>query len=256
MRLAIIAGARPNFMKVAPVSARSGLTPGSDSLVHTGQHYDAAMSDVFFVDLGHPRPDVTSESAPAATPSRPRGDDRVRAAGSSSTAVDAVVVVGDVNSTVACTLVAAKTGDAGRTRRSGPAVLRPHDAGGDQPHRGRRPVDLAVHAVGGWRRQPACRRHRPGPDPPASATSWSTALFHPRSSADLLDGRSAISIPTVYGLVTLHRPALVDDPEQLPGTLATLGRVECRPPARLPGASSYRGAIDSMNLTACQQPCS
>ena len=70
IRLLLIAGARPNFMKVAPLikcirapSAKS--TPKSGSLeyklVHTGQHYDAKMSDVFFGELGIPAPDINLE---------------------------------------------------------------------------------------------------------------------------------------------------------------------------------------------------
>jgi UDP-N-acetylglucosamine 2-epimerase (non-hydrolysing) len=54
-----VVGARPNFMKVAPVMAALGCTPGiSQILVHTGQHYDRNMSEVFFEQLGIPEPDL------------------------------------------------------------------------------------------------------------------------------------------------------------------------------------------------------
>ena len=52
-----VAGARPNFMKIAPVMAALAETGITAQLLHTGQHYDAAMSDSFFADLGIPRPD-------------------------------------------------------------------------------------------------------------------------------------------------------------------------------------------------------
>ena len=111
MKVISVCGARPNFMKIAPLArafaARSGFVA---RLVHTGQHYDDAMSKAFFDDLHLPRPDVNLE------------------VGSASHAVqtaqimerfepvlererpEAVLVVGDVNSTIACGLVAVKRG--------------------------------------------------------------------------------------------------------------------------------------------------
>ena len=119
MKLLIIAGARPNFMKIAPLIhaiERHNQDVALDGvrldwkLVHTGQHYDAKMSDIFFKELGIPEPDVSLD------------------VGSGTHAVqtaqvmlkfepvcleyqpDWVIVVGDVNSTVACGLVATKLG--------------------------------------------------------------------------------------------------------------------------------------------------
>jgi len=119
VKLLLIAGARPNFMKVAPLiwaiqasnASRVNGVPLLDwRLVHTGQHYDTKMSDIFFQELGIPAPDINLD------------------VGSGSHAVqtaqvmtrfepvclqekpDWLVVVGDVNSTLACTLVAAKLG--------------------------------------------------------------------------------------------------------------------------------------------------
>ena len=107
-----IAGARPNFMKVAPIYAemKRRVAEFEPMIVHTGQHYDAAMSDSFFVDLGMPKPDVhlgvgsgshavqtakiMTEFEPVVLREKP----------------DWVLVVGDVNSTIACALVCAKLG--------------------------------------------------------------------------------------------------------------------------------------------------
>lgn len=111
-KVLLIAGARPNFMKVAPIYAemKRRLAEFSPKIVHTGQHYDASMSDAFFDDLGMPKPDIhlgagsashavqtakiMTEFEPIVLSEKP----------------DWVLVVGDVNSTIACALVCAKLG--------------------------------------------------------------------------------------------------------------------------------------------------
>jgi UDP-N-acetylglucosamine 2-epimerase (non-hydrolysing) len=108
----IIVGARPNFMKAAPILAALGRHPFPfrPILVHTGQHYDAQMSESFFADLGLPRPDVNlgvgsgshaEQTAKVMTAFEPVLKNE---------APDLVVVVGDVNSTLACALTAKKLG--------------------------------------------------------------------------------------------------------------------------------------------------
>ena len=111
MKIVLVAGARPNFMKIAPLMDAIKKHPSIHPvLVHTGQHYDEKMSGLFFQELGIPKPDVNLE------------------VGSGSHAVqtaeimirfepvllehkpDYVLVVGDVNSTIACGLVAVKLG--------------------------------------------------------------------------------------------------------------------------------------------------
>jgi UDP-N-acetylglucosamine 2-epimerase (non-hydrolysing) len=111
MKILNVVGARPNFMKIAPLMAEYNRHRNIHAiLVHTGQHYDKIMSDLFFRELGIPEPDINLE------------------VGSGSHAVqtaeimkrfepvllnhkpDVVVVVGDVNSTIACGLVAVKSG--------------------------------------------------------------------------------------------------------------------------------------------------
>jgi UDP-N-acetylglucosamine 2-epimerase (non-hydrolysing) len=108
-RLLHVVGARPNFMKVAPVLDAARALPGVEQfLLHTGQHYDAAMSDSFFTDLGLPPPDVNLgvgsgthavQTAKIMLEFEPVLD-RLRPTW--------VVVYGDVNSTLACSLVATK----------------------------------------------------------------------------------------------------------------------------------------------------
>jgi UDP-N-acetylglucosamine 2-epimerase (non-hydrolysing) len=112
LKILNIVGARPNFMKIAPIYAemKRRSTEFLPMIIHTGQHYDAAMSDSFFIDLGMPKPDVhlnigsashavqtakiMVEFEPIVLTHKP----------------DWVLVVGDVNSTVACALVCAKLG--------------------------------------------------------------------------------------------------------------------------------------------------
>lgn len=108
MKILSIVGARPNFMKVAPLHRAFVKTGIESKIVHTGQHYDAKMSDVFFNQLELPRPDyflgigggthtrqtakIMLEFEPILLAEKP----------------DVVLVVGDVNSTIACALVAVK----------------------------------------------------------------------------------------------------------------------------------------------------
>jgi len=111
MKLILIAGARPNFMKIAPLVEELGRSPAMEFLlVHTGQHYDEKMSDLFFRQLGLPKPDINLEIG--------SGSHAVQTAEIMKAfepvvlreKPDAVLVVGDVNSTIACGLVSVKLG--------------------------------------------------------------------------------------------------------------------------------------------------
>ena len=115
LKILIVAGARPNFMKVAPL-IKHIRTHGNNGttldyrLVHTGQHYDQKMSDIFFAELGIPAPNINLEVG--------SGSHAVQTAAimtkfetvCAEEKPDWVVVVGDVNSTMACTLVCSKMG--------------------------------------------------------------------------------------------------------------------------------------------------
>jgi UDP-N-acetylglucosamine 2-epimerase (non-hydrolysing) len=108
-RIVCAAGARPNFMKVAPILERIRRRPSLQGiLVHTGQHYDRSMSDAFFRDLGLPEPDIQL-GVGAETPLRQTARILERLEPELVRLSPAcVVVVGDVNSTLACALTAAK----------------------------------------------------------------------------------------------------------------------------------------------------
>jgi len=125
MKIMIVVGARPNFMKAAPVVfaihdynarlaalPRSSQTPSAEQiqqvLVHTGQHYDEAMSGSFFSDLGLPKPDVHLEVGSGSHAVQTAEIMRRFEAVVLKEKPDLVIVFGDVNSTVACALVTSK----------------------------------------------------------------------------------------------------------------------------------------------------
>jgi len=111
MKIINVVGARPNFMKIAPLTAEYKKHQHIEAiLVHTGQHYDREMSDLFFRQLGIPEPDINlgvgSSSHAVQTAEIMKAFEPIVA----EHKPDAVLVVGDVNSTIACGLVAVKMG--------------------------------------------------------------------------------------------------------------------------------------------------
>jgi len=130
MKIIIVVGARPNFMKAAPIlqalARHNEAKPLGEAsapekvecvLVHTGQHYDSRMSDAFFADLNLPQPDVFlgagSGSHAAQTAEIMKRFEPVVL----KECPDVVVVAGDVNSTIACALVTSKIGCGPEQRR-------------------------------------------------------------------------------------------------------------------------------------------
>lgn len=223
LRLLCVGGARPNFMKLAPalgaLRADSRFHP---LLVHTGQHYDHQMSGAFFRDLGLPDPDfylgVGSGSHAQQTAEILKSFEPVV----QDTAPDAVLVVGDVNSTLGCALVAAKLGvpvihvEAGLRSfdRSMPEEINRvlTDAISDlllvsEPsglvNLEREGVDAAKVSLVGNLMIDSLRRHL------NQARELRMAERHGLERGS-------------YGVVTLHRPANVDEPAALQGILEAL----------------------------------
>ena len=113
MKLTIIAGARPNFMKVAPVihavqNAQKEVKEIFYRIVHTGQHYDKNMSDTFFEELGIPTPNVNLGVGGGTQAEKTAGIMMAFEKELMVNPTDLVVVVGDVTSTMACSIVAKK----------------------------------------------------------------------------------------------------------------------------------------------------
>ena len=113
MNLTIIAGARPNFMKIAPLihaieNVRKSNETVSYRLVHTGQHYDEKMSETFFRELNIPQPDVNLECGGGTQAEQTAAIMLTFEKELLTHPADLVVVVGDVTSTMACSIVAKK----------------------------------------------------------------------------------------------------------------------------------------------------
>ena len=225
MKILLVAGARPNFMKIAPIvrafaAARAHGNAGlSWKLVHTGQHYDHGMSAVFFQELEIPEPDFHLECGSG---SHAEQTARVMVAFEKVCLVeqpDAVVVVGDINSTMACAITARKldirvahveaglrSGDMAMpeeinrivtdsisdwlfvTEKSGVENLRGEGHRDEDIHFvGNVMIDTLLHQVGKLERERA----------KAPTTAPSTT--------------SAGDTNRPYAVVTLHRPSNVDD---------------------------------------------
>ncbi|MBR4311983.1 MAG: UDP-N-acetylglucosamine 2-epimerase, partial [Bacteroidaceae bacterium] len=113
MLITLIAGARPNFMKIAPLikAIQQAAAEGHDirhRLVHTGQHYDKNMSDTFFEELGIPMPDVNLGCGGGTQAEQTANIMMAFEKDLMANPTDLVLVVGDVTSTMACSIVAKK----------------------------------------------------------------------------------------------------------------------------------------------------
>jgi UDP-N-acetylglucosamine 2-epimerase (non-hydrolysing) len=251
-----VVGARPNFMKIAPIMRAIEPVPCLDAhLVHTGQHYDEDMSASFFSDLGIPPPDRNLEvgssshaqqTAEIMTRFEPVLD---------SVAPACVLVVGDVNSTIACALVAIKKSVPVAHVEAG---LRSYDR--SMPEEINRVLtdqisDLLfttectaldnlvkegvsakrVHFVGNTMIDTLLKNLERA-KPPEQTLS---AAGVPRATLD---------DPRGYGVITLHRPSNVDDPAVLRGLLETLSDISGRCPLLFPLHPRTRTRIEESGL--------
>jgi UDP-N-acetylglucosamine 2-epimerase (non-hydrolysing) len=218
MRLIHVVAARPNFMKAAPVYRACAARGHSQLLVHTGQHYDANMSDVFFQQLGLPHPDVNLEvgsggHAEQTAKVMTRFEQVVR-----DNPADWVVVYGDVNSTLAAALVCAKllvpVAHVEAGLRSGDRTM---------PEEVNRVVTDAV----------ADLLFTPSEDGDANLLREGVAPEKVRRVGNVMIDTLLRFLPLAdpsageryggrYVLVTLHRPSNVDDPAVLAQVLGAL----------------------------------
>ncbi len=229
LKILNVVGARPNFMKMAPIVEEMAKVSGIRSLlVHTGQHYDEGMSDVFFRELGMPVPDIAlgvgSGSHAEQTAKIMIEFERVCLCESP----ELVVVVGDVNSTMACTIVAAKL----RIRVAHvEAGLRSFDR--TMPEEINRLVtDALADLLFTTSRDADENLKREGVDPSkihfVGNVMIDTLLKH-RDRAAALDMPSQLGTRKGgYALVTLHRPSNVDDPHVFRGILEALNEISNR----------------------------
>lgn len=219
MQITLIAGARPNFMKIAPIihalqTARQGGHDFAYRLVHTGQHYDEMMSKTFFDELRIPKPDVNlgvggaAKSQTAAIISA--FEDELH-----SNPADMVMVVGDVDSTMACSIVAKKMKTAVSHIEAG---IRSFDL--SMPEEINRLVTDSIADYFFTTSDYANANLR------AAGISGDRIFFVGNVMIDtLLANRSRLKKPTIFGelnlseseyfVMTMHRPANVDDRARL-----------------------------------------
>jgi UDP-N-acetylglucosamine 2-epimerase (non-hydrolysing) len=234
-RVHLIAAARPNFMKVAPLWHALAAAPDFEPvLIHTGQHYDPNMSDAIFADLRLPQPDhhlgIGSGSHAEQTGGVMIAYEKIALADRP----DWLVVVGDVNSTAACALVAAKL----RIRCVHlEAGLRSRDR--DMPEEINRLVtDVVADLL--WTPSPDGDANLLAEGIPAERISRvgnimldSFELVRPAIEAAGVPAQLGLR-PGGYGVVTLHRPSNVDVPEQLERLVEALVAVQQRLPLVFP----------------------
>lgn len=255
-----VVGARPNLMKMAPLlrafAGHSDAPAMPVRLVHTGQHYDRAMDGQIFEALGLPPPDahlgVGSASHAVQTAQTMERFEPVLEASAAS----AVLVVGDVNSSLACALVAAKRGvpvihvEAGL--RSGDwsmpeeinrvltdrlsAVLFTTERAAERNLRQEGIDPARVHFVGNVMID-SLRRHMP-----AAGTG--------RKLLAQLDGGRKLPSAGPYGVLTLHRPGNVDDARILADLVATLSEAAQRLPMVFAAHPRTLARLESGGLTA------
>lgn len=245
-----VVGARPNFMKVAPIHAALTEAGCRSLIVHTGQHYDVRMSEVFFQQLGLPDPDaylgvgsgshavqtarVMEAFDDALTRFNPRG----------------IIVVGDVNSTVACALVAVKRGvpcahvEAGL--RSGDRTM---------PEEINRIVTdsiadlLFVSEPSGL--QNLRNEGRPSDITHLVGNVMIDSLVRLRDRASMLDVAARLGVPgESYVLATVHRPANVDHPEPARNVADILLSIASELPVIVPMHPRTRAAFAEHGLLA------
>jgi UDP-N-acetylglucosamine 2-epimerase (non-hydrolysing) len=249
-RIDLVAAARPNFMKIAPLY--KALAAVADAfavrLVHTGQHYDANMSEWFFRDLGLPDPDVNLEVGSGTHAEQTGGVMIAYERLCMTERPDWCVVVGDVNSTIACTLAAKKLGirvahlEAGlRSRdRSMPEELNriATDALADLLWTPSSDADENLRMEG----VPAERISRVGNIMIDSLEMMRGAIDSRRFARGLgLDAGG-------FGVVTLHRPSNVDAPDRLRGLVEQLVASSRRIPILFPVHPRTRERLVSAGL--------
>jgi len=243
-----VAGARPNFMKIAPLMAAFGERPEiTPLLVHTGQHYDRVMSDLFFRELGIPEPDlnlgVGSASHAVQTAEIMKAFEPIIV----EEKPDAVLVVGDVNSTIACGLVAVKLGvklihvEAGLRSfdRTMPEeinrlltdsisdLLFCSEPSGVENLRREGVAEEKIHLVGNVMIDTLLRNR--------DKAEASTIL----DTLHLNSGRP-------YAVVTLHRPSNVDDPVMLGRIMTVLDEISREMPVVFPVHPRTRARLNGV----------
>lgn len=249
MKVINVCGARPNFMKIAPLMrAYKDFEAIEPVLVHTGQHYDEKMSRLFFEELRIPKPDLNLEVG-SGSHARQTAEVMTRF---EQVVIDRnpdmVLVVGDVNSTIACALVAAKLGVAVTHVEAG---LRSFDM--TMPEEINRLLTdrisdlLLVSEASGL-----ANLEREGVDSDkvhfVGNVMIDTLLFN-REKADDSSILADLDLAADgYVVVTLHRPSNVDDPAVFGRILDVIEEIQADLPVVFPMHPRTRSNIESMGF--------
>lgn len=235
MLIHLIAAARPNFMKVAPLYHELKKTPHHLMIVHTGQHYDFNMSSAFFDDLGLPEPDVNLEVG-SGTHAEQTGGVMMAYESYLMThpSPDWIIVVGDVNSTMACTLAAKKVNLKVAHLEAG---LRSFDR--TMPEEINRIVTDSLADIL-WTPSPDADENliKEGIDSKRIKRVGNImidSLLMLKEKIDLQKTWEKLGLtPFQYGVVTIHRPANTDEPHQLMEIVNTLIKLSTQLPLVVP----------------------
>lgn len=256
-KIFLVAGARPNFMKIAPiVRALKSRELLEFEIVHTGQHYDRDMNEVFFEELGIPAPDVFMAAG---------GGSHAEQTGKIMIAFeeycrnhrpDAVLVVGDVNSTLACSIVAKKlcipVAHVEAGLRSGDMTM---------PEEINR---LVTDSISDWFfvTEPSGVEHLRSEGKPDSAIHYvghvmaDNVLYQVERLARLKEQKFETSPIKAevesrvgrYGIVTLHRPSNVDDRDVFAGIASALREISVSCPLIFSVHPRTRGNIEKFKI--------
>lgn len=246
-----VVGARPNFMKMAPLIEAMEQHPEAiqQVLVHTGQHYDEKMSQSFFVDLGMPRPDI---DLGVGSGSHAEQTARIMVAFEKvcqDEQPDLVIVVGDVNSTMACTITAKKLGIRVAHVEAG---LRSRDM--SMPEEiNRLCTDVLCDYLFTTDYIAGQNLQAEGVDKQkiffVGNVMIDTLMKH-REMASQLDLSQKLGVvPQGYATLTLHRPGNVDDREVLKGILEAIQEISHTLPVIFPIHPRTRKMVESFGLS-------
>lgn len=255
----LVAGARPNFMKIAPIirSLQERDQEFEFSLIHTGQHYDYLMNEVFFAELAIPEPahflNVGSGSHARQTADIMLGFETICVARKP----DIVLVVGDVNSTLACTIVAKKLGIQVAHVEAG---LRSGDR--SMPEEINRIITDSVSDLFFVTEESAYQNLlAEGQDRAKLHLVGNVMIDNLKYQNARLDqeglNRATILLADIpqedYGVVTLHRASNVDDRETLSGIVAALDEISQRLPLLFPVHPRTRQRMEEFGLVFHQR---
>lgn len=245
IRVLAVAGARPNFMKIAPLlRAIQGRNTIEAYLVHTGQHYDQAMSDSFFRDLRIAEPDLNLEVGSGSHAEQTAAVLVKMEHVLKAQRPDALLVVGDVNSTLAATLAAAKLEIPVAHIEAG---LRSRDR--SMPEEINR---ILTDSISTWlftTEEEADQNLSMEGIPPERIFRVGNIMIDTlRSKLEEAKKRDTVErmglVPGGYGLLTLHRPSNVDDPGTLRGLFSALEEIHRKLPIVFPVHPRTRAAIE------------